>query len=90
MLRKEPEERIGASDIAELKSHEFFASINWDSLRDSNPPYNPPPRNKHRPLPICTKRVKTTTSFVKNNESPNSLNTSGNMSSFTSPIKLGE
>ena len=90
LLRKEPDERIGASDIAELKSHKFFENIDWTSLRDSNPPYNPPPRNKHRPLPIITKRNKTTTSFVKNNDSPNSLNTSGNMSSFTSPIKLGE
>ena len=88
LLRKEPEERLGANDIEDLKSHPFFAEINWESLRGIHPPYKPPPRK--RPMPINTKRNKTTTSFVKNNDSPNSLNTSGNMSPMQSPIKLGE
>ena len=42
LLKKEPAERIGAADIEELKSHEFFQNINWATLRETKPPYNPP------------------------------------------------
>lgn len=42
LLKKDPDERIGASDIQELKTHPFFENIEWETLRDIKPPYNPP------------------------------------------------
>ena len=44
LLKKEPAERIGAADIEELKSHPFFKDIDWATLRETKPPYNPPQR----------------------------------------------
>ena len=40
LLRKNPHERLGDSDI---KSHRFFESINWKALLclDVSPPFNP-------------------------------------------------
>lgn len=35
----EPDERLGSKDYNELKSHEFFESINWeDNLTEQTPP----------------------------------------------------
>jgi len=42
LLKKEPAERIGATDIEELKSHPFFRDIDWETLRETRPPYEPP------------------------------------------------
>ena len=42
LLKKEPADRIGATDIEELKSHPFFHGINWETLRETRPPYEPP------------------------------------------------
>lgn len=39
LLQKDPENRIGALDIEDLKQHPFFASINWENIRHINPPY---------------------------------------------------
>lgn len=44
LLKKEPADRIGASDIEELKSHPFFREIDWATLRETKPPYEPPQR----------------------------------------------
>jgi hypothetical protein len=32
MLRREPSSRLGANGIKDIKSHPFFASIDWDKL----------------------------------------------------------
>ena len=42
LLKKEPSERIGAADIEEVKNHPFFEGIDWATLRETKPPYNPP------------------------------------------------
>ncbi|KUF85616.1 DNA helicase MCM8 [Phytophthora nicotianae] len=43
---KDPDERIGAQQneegYAELKNHPFFEGVEWDSINDKTPPYNPP------------------------------------------------
>lgn len=43
LLDKDPERRIGAGGVEEIKEHEFFHSINWDDLyaKKVKPPYNP-------------------------------------------------
>lgn len=44
LLQKEKERRLGAQqDFVEIKTHAFFASINWDDLyhKRIQPPYNP-------------------------------------------------
>lgn len=44
LLQKEKEVRLGAKqDFLEIKSHDFFADINWQDLYDKRitPPYNP-------------------------------------------------
>ena len=92
LLKKEPAERIGATDIEELKSHPFFRDIDWTTLRETKPPYDPPARFRKQQqnlAQIQTKRPKTSTSFIKS-ESPNSLNQSPNMSPMASPMKTGE
>ena len=40
LLIKEPRLRIGAHDIRELKSHEYFKDIDWENLRNSPVPFN--------------------------------------------------
>ena len=32
------EERLGAKNVNEIKNHEFFEGINWDTLKDTKPP----------------------------------------------------
>ena len=41
LLKKNPEERIGTADLEELKCHPFFKDIDWKTLRETTPPYNP-------------------------------------------------
>ena len=41
LLRTNPEERIGAKDIMEIKYHPFFKEINWENVRFINPPFIP-------------------------------------------------
>ncbi|GLC47419.1 hypothetical protein PLESTB_000543000 [Pleodorina starrii] len=43
LLVMEPSARIGADDISELKSHPFFAGIDWDTLRTGPAPAFLPP-----------------------------------------------
>ncbi|GFR45067.1 hypothetical protein Agub_g6441 [Astrephomene gubernaculifera] len=44
LLAMEPSARIGAEDLSELKSHPFFAGIDWATLRSQPAPdYLPPP-----------------------------------------------
>ena len=33
LLRRDPDERIGADDLAELRAHAFFEGVNWAALR---------------------------------------------------------
>lgn len=39
LLRQNPEDRIGAKDIQEIKYHPFFKEINWENVRFINPPF---------------------------------------------------
>jgi len=90
LLKKEPSERIGAADIEELKSHPFFQDIDWATLRETKPPYNPPTkfRRQQANLAKVNTRPKQVTSFIKpGNDSPNSLINSPNMSPMSSPVK---
>jgi serine/threonine protein kinase len=43
LLRREPERRLGSGPDAEVRSHPFFASVDWESLqrRDIEPPFCP-------------------------------------------------
>lgn len=44
ILRKliaDPEERLGSRGVDEIKSHPFFAGLDWDSLRSLTAPYIP-------------------------------------------------
>ncbi|XP_064604245.1 serine/threonine-protein kinase Sgk1-like isoform X1 [Liolophura sinensis] len=44
LLQKEKEKRLGCkADFKEIRSHEFFADVNWDDLDNKrvDPPYNP-------------------------------------------------
>lgn len=39
LIKNEPEDRLGASSYTDLKSHQFFSSINWDlNLSEQTPP----------------------------------------------------
>ena len=41
LLDRNPETRLGAKDISEIKEHPFFRGIDWTSLRNTHPPYSP-------------------------------------------------
>ena len=43
LLNRNPLQRLGASGGAEVRAHQFFASINWEDLyeRKITPPFNP-------------------------------------------------
>lgn len=45
LLRTNPEERIGAKDMMEIKCHPFFKEINWENVRFINPPLFPKTKN---------------------------------------------
>lgn len=43
LLAMEPDERLGAADMSQLKSHAFFAGVDWSLLRNqAAPAYEPP------------------------------------------------
>ncbi|BFZ11548.1 hypothetical protein BsWGS_14586 [Bradybaena similaris] len=50
LLAKKPKDRLGGgeADVAEIKSHPFFASINWDDLlaKKISPPWKPDVENE--------------------------------------------
>ncbi|RHZ09430.1 hypothetical protein DYB31_011906 [Aphanomyces astaci] len=43
LLNRNPVERLGNANVSEIKSHPFFASIEWDALlrREGAAPFNP-------------------------------------------------
>ncbi len=46
LLEKDPEKRLGSFKGAEeVKAHPFFGGIEWDSLRNEDPPFIPAPVN---------------------------------------------
>jgi len=38
LLLEEAQSRIGASDLEELKRHDFFDGVSWETIRQSSPP----------------------------------------------------
>jgi len=38
LLVEDAQSRLGASDLEELKRHDFFEGVSWDTIRQSNPP----------------------------------------------------
>jgi serine/threonine protein kinase len=40
LLVKEPAMRIGAENLEDLKNHEYFKGVEWESLRKNPVPYN--------------------------------------------------
>jgi len=44
LLVLEPSQRLGALNIQDLKEHEFFAGLDWSTLRDQNAPNFVPPK----------------------------------------------
>ena len=42
LLRKKPEERLGAKNFEDLKNHCFFESIDFNNIQTINVPYKPP------------------------------------------------
>ncbi|TMW65074.1 hypothetical protein Poli38472_009241 [Pythium oligandrum] len=41
LLHREPDKRLGSRGAAEVKSHPFFKSIDWDGLLWAEPPFKP-------------------------------------------------
>eukprot|EP01022_Parablepharisma_sp_SALTPOND_P002579 TRINITY_DN11053_c0_g2_i1.p1 TRINITY_DN11053_c0_g2~~TRINITY_DN11053_c0_g2_i1.p1 ORF type:complete len:584 (+),score=71.52 TRINITY_DN11053_c0_g2_i1:2997-4748(+) len=41
LLEPEPKKRLGHEGAGEIKKHPFFAGINWETIRSSNPPFLP-------------------------------------------------
>jgi len=41
LLEINPDDRLGRKGISEVKSHPFFAVINWDTLLTQEPPFRP-------------------------------------------------
>ena len=40
-VQKEPADRVGSAGFAEIRSHAFFASIDWEGLARTVPPIVP-------------------------------------------------
>eukprot|EP00831_Metopus_contortus_P054233 TRINITY_DN45624_c0_g1_i1.p3 TRINITY_DN45624_c0_g1~~TRINITY_DN45624_c0_g1_i1.p3 ORF type:complete len:137 (+),score=34.45 TRINITY_DN45624_c0_g1_i1:94-504(+) len=41
LLNHDPEKRLGKNGAKEIKSHPFFEGVNWDTLRQQEPPFVP-------------------------------------------------
>lgn len=41
LLVLDPEKRLGANDVSEIKKHAFFKDINWETLRKQQAPIIP-------------------------------------------------
>jgi len=41
LLVLDPEKRLGANDVSEIKQHPFFKGINWETLRKQQAPIIP-------------------------------------------------
>lgn len=42
LLREDPSKRLGSNGTYEVKEHEFFKDIEWDKIREHEPPFVPP------------------------------------------------
>ena len=45
LLQPDPEKRLGHGGVEEIKNHSFFQGLNWDGLREEEPPFVPKPSN---------------------------------------------
>jgi len=43
LLCPDPSKRLGSRDINEIKCHQFFAGIDWETLTLTQPPFVPKP-----------------------------------------------
>jgi hypothetical protein len=75
--------RLGYESIDEIKSHAYFAGINWDSISASRVPYNPP--QPRRPVRLAKNPMSSSFSNA-NNKSPLISVQSPSMSQASSPI----
>jgi len=41
LLQSVPEERLGAENLDDLKSHKFFATVDWENIHTCTPPKMP-------------------------------------------------
>ncbi len=47
LLQHDPEKRLGNKGAGELKSHGFFAGLDWNTLREQEPPFKPAVAGMH-------------------------------------------
>lgn len=45
-LNYDPEKRLGSKGVEEIKNHDFFKPIDWDNLRNMEPPFVPTIENE--------------------------------------------
>lgn len=42
LIEEDPKKRLGSGGTDEIKQHKFFEGIDWDNIRENEPPFVPP------------------------------------------------
>ena len=60
LLNKDPDKRLGANGVEEVKAHPYFKDMNWDDLYNKRvkPPYSPKVKNERDCKHISSKYTK--------------------------------